>query len=629
MRGRRTAYLVLYLGASMLIFQSGCQTPAQYRGEADRVAGNIIMQKQQEALNKKEPFSIERPRDILRRRLLLEQGLPYQGDASLGTDKLKPAEHWPEQDYPRVDALPDRLIAIEKGKPLDLSLAQSLQIGAGNNYDYQTYKENIFRAALDLDLERNVFRNIFSGQAEGLLNRDLSGQDAVTGGQGKGSLGLSKTLQSGAKVTALVAMDLVKLLTQDRASSFGIVGDATMTIPLLRGAGRHVVTEPLTQAERNVIYTFWEFDRFRKVLAVDVYRGYLDVLRRKNQIDNAAENYRNLIGSTRRTRRMADAGRATEVEVNQSLQNELQARNRWVSAREAYKSRTDTFKRLLGLPPDAEISLDYNELDRLFSLYTSELMESIKHEAAHVAKEKVPPADEPIELAEPSRLNAGPFEVDPAIGIGLAIEHRLDLRVAEGKVYDAQRRIPIAADALRAELTFFGRASMGEGRTLSSANLERAQLRTDKGSYSAWLTLDLPFERTAERNNYRISFIALERALREMQKLEDEIKLDVRNRLRVMYEARESRKVQARALFVAETRVKSTALFFEAGRISIRDLLEAQDALLAAKNSLASAVVDYRVAELEFQRDAGVLQMDVNGLWQEYAPERLTNGNQK
>jgi outer membrane protein TolC len=89
---------------------------------------------------------------------------------------------------------------------------------------------------------------------------------------------------------------------------------------------------------------------------------------------------------------------------------------------------------------------------------------------------------------------------------------------------------------------------------------------------------------------------------------------------------RESRRIQAKALSVAETRVKSTTLFFEAGRIQIRDLLEAQEALVTAKNALTSAIVDYRVAELEFQRDAGLLRVDEGGLWVEYAPEGLKHG---
>jgi len=605
---------------ALLLLLAGCQTPADYRMEADRAASRIIQEKQQQALHKTESFALERPSDLLRRRLLLEQHLPYAGEAALGTDQLKPTEHWPEKNYPRERAAPDEGARFAAGQPLTLSLVQALQIGARNNPDYQTSKENVFLAALDLDLERNAFRNIFRGQASGLLSADLAGESTVAGAETGGAFSLSRTLKSGAQLTAALAVDLVKLLTQERTSASGIVGDATITLPLLRGAGTHIVTEPLTQAENNVLYALWEFDKFRKTLAVDIAREYLDVLRRLLESENAAENYRNLISSSRRSRRLADAGRATEVDVNQSVQNELRAKNRWISARELFKSRLDAFKGRLGLPPDGEIVLDRGELDRLLKS-TEDLRREITREAEAAAKQEVPPADAPVELAEPDKGKGGPLEMESSRAVQLALENRLDLKIAAGKVYDAQRRVAVFADALGAELTLFGSARLGEGRTLATSDLERASPRPEKGFYSALLTLDLPWERTAERNDYRISFIALERAVREVQKLEDEIKLAIRNALRAMYEARESRQIQARALFVAENRVRSTTLFFEAGRTQIRELLESQEALVNARNALISAVVDYRVAEWQFQRDAGVMQIDEKGMWREYAPE--------
>jgi len=111
----------------------------------------------------------------------------------------------------------------------------------------------------------------------------------------------------------------------------------------------------------------------------------------------------------------------------------------------------------------------------------------------------------------------------------------------------------------------------------------------------------------------------LEQVVRQVQLLEDEIKLDVRDRLRSLLESRESLRIQAQSLLVAEKRVKSSNLFLEAGRAQMRDLLEAQDDLLAAQNLLTAAAVSYRIAELELQSDMGVLEIDERGLWKEYS----------
>ena len=70
-------------------------------------------------------------------------------------------------------------------------------------------------------------------------------------------------------------------------------------------------------------------------------------------------------------------------------------------------------------------------------------------------------------------------------------------------------------------------------------------------------------------------------------------------------------------------------MFFEAGRSELRDLLEAQSALLTARNALTSAVINYRMAELQFQRDAGILKIDDNGLLVEYESEEGNSDNNR
>jgi outer membrane protein TolC len=152
--------------------------------------------------------------------------------------------------------------------------------------------------------------------------------------------------------------------------------------------------------------------------------------------------------------------------------------------------------------------------------------------------------------------------------------------------------------------------------------LDNAELRLDNGVFSAWLTLDLPFERTAEAVVYRNRYIELAQAVREVQKLEDSLKIEIRNRLRELFEARKTLVIQAQAVALAQKRVRSISLFMEAGRAETRDLLEAQDSLLNAQNSLTAARVDYRIAELQIQRDMGVLIVSDTGLWEEY----LTRG---
>jgi len=615
--GYRRSFL---FGVGLLLMTIiSCTSPAGYKIDADRVATDIIHEKQIEGLGRTEPFSIEPAADTLRRRLFISQGLPYSQPASLGSGDLEKVPHWSAKLPPITGDASDDIVCIPaKGMPLKITLLEALQIAARNSREYMTAKEDVFRAALDLDLERDDFRSIFKAVLESEISTDRGGATTVTGIENRADVSLSRNLKTGGKVVALMAIDLVKLLTLDHSSSFGQLGDATISIPLLRGAGRYIATEPLTQAERDVVYAIWSFERFKRTFAVQVASDYLAVLQQLDQLANSEENYRQLITSARRARRLADAGRLPEIQVDQAVQDELRARDNWIRTKHAYARELDAFKISLGLPTDSKIELDRDELTRLVDV-AGKLIEKYA-EAVPEADVKPLSADAPIDLRPPSREEGGPYEIKENRAIKLALENRLDLRITQGHVYDAQRAVIVAADNLRAELTILGRASVGEGRSLATAGLPDANLRPDDGFYSALLSLDLPLHRVAERNAFRNSYIDLQQSVRDLQFLEDQVKFDIRNQLRDLVVFREGMNIQAQSVQVAMRRVASTNLFLQAGRAEIRDLLEAQEALVTAQNALSGAVVSYRISELKLQSDMGLLQVNEKGLWKEYQP---------
>lgn len=627
---RKSVALILLFCA--LIIQIGCNSESKYRTDTDKTMGKIISEKQLQAIGKKSPFSIERPSDILRRRLLEGQNLQIQGPESLGSDKLEKIKHWPEKNYPIATTGGNVAEINEVNKPVTLTLVKSLEVGARNSFNYQDQKELVFQSALSLELERNTFRYIFVGQVQNLLSTDTTSGRAESGTVNSFSTGVSKEFENGAQIKTDLAIDLANLFTLGGLSSLGVAGDASISVPLLRGSGRWIVAEPLTQAERNVVYAIWNFERFKKQFAVDTATNYLAVLQQLDAIKNNAADYRSRIVAANRNKRLATAGRIQEIEVDQAVQDELKSRQGWIQSIQSYKQQLDSFKTFLGLPPDAAIELDPNELEYLIeptNKIINQIDEEAKQSQADIESE-APEANALIELVEPDYKNAGPYEIKEPNAIQLAFDNRLDLKVADGQVYDAQRAAIVAANALGAELTFLGSVNIGDRRnSVGSAGSPDARLRSDRGVSSTLLTLNLPFERTKESINYRNSLIGLEQAVRNVQKLEDSIKTDIRNTLRNLLLARENMYIQAKAVYVAEKRVKSTNMFLEAGRASTRDLLEAQDALLAAQNALTDSVVKYRIAELSIQLNMDTLQIDEKGLWEEYIPGESQNDKEK
>lgn len=620
-RSIRPSLFPIAAALGCLLALSACQQSGKdHRSAADKTADRIIADKQLDALGRNEPFTIETPADTLRRRLMLDQQLDSSHPASLGSDQLQPLEHWPKDDYlqrTRPEE-PKTLDNAAGATPIRLTLVDSLQVAARNSRAYQDEKESVFRAALAMDLEADDFRNTFAGLLQSAFSSDLGGDGAVNGVEASADMSVERRLKSGASLSARIVFDVAQLLSQDRDNSLGLLADLSMTVPLLAGSGRHIVTEPLQQAERNVLYALWEFERFKRTLAVSVASSYLSVLQELDQVNNAQANYTRLIASMQRSAALADAGRLSEIQVDQVRQDVLRARNSWISARERYARALDQFKITLGLPTDAKIELDRDELERL----AQSGRDALEKAGQNWEDSQFKVVDGKIILEEPTQRGHGKYELPEDLAIRTAFENRLDLRVTQGQVFDAQRGVVVAADALRPGLNLVLAATAGEGRSVGSATSENAQLRFSQGDYAAMLDFDLPWEKTAERNAYRNALIDLERSVRDLQNDEDQIKLQVRDALRSLREARESYAIQAKAVVVARRRVESTNLFLEAGRAEIRDLLEAEDDLINAQDALTAALVSYRVTELELQRDMGVLQVNEKGVWREYEPEQ-------
>ena len=420
---RSTALLAAASAAA--VAAGGCLSPRQAAEDADAAAYDIIEQKQKAALGRVEPFTIERPEDLLRRRLMLDQQLPAAGAAGFGraflpevpkepegvspnaplpagaqvvsrpavrvtgvnrftlaTDLflnqigLPPAAEQPAVRQPGVGIAlgPAAPVAADVEPPtLVISLVDALLIGARNSRDYQQEKEDVYLTALDLDLERDRFEFRFAAGLDADLvsdQNDADGSDVFNAEDRTGlivspSIGIDKAFKSGAVLTSRIGVDVAQLLTGDTESSFGLLADASLTIPLLQGAGVEVVTEPLQQSERDAIYAIWDFERFKRVFAVNVTTRYYGVLQSLDSIANARGTYERLRLNSRRSRALFEAGQLPAVQVDQVVSNELRAYERVISAEQRFEQSLDEFKVFLGLPPDARVALDPAELERL------------------------------------------------------------------------------------------------------------------------------------------------------------------------------------------------------------------------------------------------------------------------
>ncbi|MCM8529394.1 MAG: TolC family protein [Lentisphaeraceae bacterium] len=597
--------------ALTLILLSSCDTAQSAYETSDKTANSLIEQSSNKALGKSEPVSISPYENNLRTKLIESQNLKIKSEKFTSTASLDKPEHWAD------DLNLSKQVSDELGDKdlMNLTLESSLQIAAAYNRSYQTKKESIFRSSLDLDLQQDAFRNTYSGLMSSFIDTNQGVGNVSTGVTNSFTPSVTRKLKNGAQLAGKLAFDVSRLFSTEKASATGILFDTSISIPLLSGSGKHIVTENLNQAERNLIYDIWEFERQKRSLAVSIASSFLSTLQLEDRLNNSAANYQRAILSAKRAERMSEAGRLPDNQVSQAKQRELESRQNWVRAEEQYLRALDSFKLTLGLPTDCKIDLDRSILTNLNEKYTKDLLPDEK--TSNYTEE-----NGEINLIKPDRAGGGPLELEEADALMIALNKRLDLLVSQSRVEDAQRQIIIARDRLDPELNLTGSYSAGARRTLGSVQSDNVGLDLRHGSASGGLTFEMPWEKTADSHRFRESYINLESSLRSYQALEDQIKLEIRNSLRSLIQNRTSILIQQNALKLAYRRVDSTNLFLEAGRIAIRDVLEAQDDLVAAQDRLTNAIVSYRLSELAMQRDMGVLEVTKRGILKEYYEQK-------
>ena len=468
-----------------------------------------------------------------------------------------------------------------------INLQQAVEIATKFNRNYQTQKESLYTSALDLTDIRHDYAYQWLGTIDATYTNE--GEDAsgvIEEGSVDSQLAVSKDylLADGIQVSTNLALNWIRYLTGDPHTSLGSVLNATVAVPLLgAGAGR-TAREALTQAERNVLYDIRTFNRYRKTFVVGIISNYYGVLQARDRVDISEASYQRQIESTDQLKMEVEVGQRAPSEADEAMQKLLSAENKLIRDQQSYEQALDVFKIRLSLPTDANIILDQNELKAL----------------------------EEIGVSKPEYTEAEAME--------MALARRLDLANTRNGLEDSARKLELAAKGLGVQLDLTGDIG-GPGRTTdgirSAPKTKIDRLQFQKGTYSLGLAADLPFDRKAERNDYRKKLITMEQRQRGYDDEFENVKLDVRQAYRDLEETAESYRIQKIGLELAERRVEEQKLLLEYGRGTIRLLLLTEDDLVQAQNDLTGALVNHTIAKMSFFRDIGILQVKPDGMWEQ------------
>jgi hypothetical protein len=158
--------------------------------------------------------------------------------------------------------------------PFLVTLEQCVELGLINSREYQTRREELYLAALPVTVERFAFSSqlFFAEQ----IIRTRAGRQAPGGFANNWTFnttaGVSKLFSTGALLLLRFANQTVYNLGNTPSTSVSTLS-LDFIQPLLRGGGRAVTLEPLTQAERNLLYAVRDFAKFRQEFYVYIASG--------------------------------------------------------------------------------------------------------------------------------------------------------------------------------------------------------------------------------------------------------------------------------------------------------------------------------------------------------------------
>jgi outer membrane protein TolC len=512
--------------ASGLVLLAGCG-PKNYKEDADRRAYEIIDSKWDPQFGTKANYRI--------------------GDVPPGPNDLR-----------IEDAVPASGV---------LTLPYALALATAHNRHYQTQKEVLYTAALDLRLVRHGYETQLFGGGSALYSHVSDDRDGRSGMiQTEANLGFNRLLAAGTQVGTKVATAWADVLAGEGRSALTAVFSAVIAQPLLRGSDPRIVLEPLTQAERDTLYQIRTFNRFRKTFAVSVATEYFQALASYDLIGHAQSYEQALETLYGQVTKLVAAGLLPSLEADQIQQDLLRARDTLIVAQRQYEQSLDEFKLTLALPMTAQFRLETGLLD------------------AWRRQGLVPP--------EPA--------LDEAIETALC--RRLDLTNSADVVLDAQRAVYVAADRLRADL-----------RLSAEVDVDTR----GRGTVSVGPTLDLPLDRVPEQHAYRKALIVLEQRRRDYDQLADTVRFQVRDAHRKLGEAADRYRVALDGLKTAQGRSQKATLLMRYGQASSRRVLDALGDLYDARTVATNAMVEYAIATLDFYRDTAALQVRPDGMWEQ------------
>jgi len=273
-----------------------------------------------------------------------------------------------------------------------LNLENSVRLALLHSRRYQSAREELYLAALDVTEERYQFRSrpFLGSNATNQRNaRDRPGrEDTLTVDS---DLSLQRGFANGGELLAGLANRVLIDLSDGAKATVSSVVDVSIVQPLLRFRAREFILEELTQSERTMLANVRRMKQYQQAFYITTAAGitltdgpsrtgalgstatiaanppsnsfsaggFVGLLQRRQQIRNSEESVAALQDSLAQLQAAFDAGRiSNRLQVDQARQALYSGQSGLLTSYAAFDSATDAYKVSLGLPPDLPVRVD-------------------------------------------------------------------------------------------------------------------------------------------------------------------------------------------------------------------------------------------------------------------------------
>ena len=590
-----------------------------------------------------------------------------------------------------------------ESRPFIVNPAMALQLALQNNRGYQFNLEQIYLQALAVTAARFSFQpqfyagnnpvtapagpNTSVGIQQNFQNFFTYRTKEALGGQNSAlsygtAAGVGKALSFGGAFVAGFANNTVFNFLSSKPTQPSIASYLPIAYsqPFLRGGGRAVTLETLTQSERNLVYAIRQFAKFRQDMIPTILTfntpfdpgfagsplpaaanptgdptpGYLQVLVNIQTVENSrrtVEAYDRLLRLYKEYVRGSASSGISQIQVDQVASQLQQQRGTLINNEAILRNNLDQFRVGLGLPTDTPFILDRemtsgfrnvfinlekwaerddHEQDELFSIIGS----LPKLESVVLDDRKLFRYDKDGALAQ---VYANPEKLQEFLLAAerIALENRLDLMNARAQLYDSWRQIAVTSNGL---LGVFN-VTVTNNITTPPTSSNPFGFSDQAKQFSLVLQTELPLIRVTQRNLYRQSLITFRRQQRNLMSIEDDLKQQVRQDVYAIINFGENYEIAKTTLLLnirqrdnIQQLIIAPPTSIDAGTNSASqasatiNLLNAINNVLGVENQLIQNWVQFQTERLQLYRDTGLMPIDEWEAFYELFPSNSAPG---